>query len=144
MKWTALIMSLWTAVLGTSAFQSQVPASWYFEPQPLHIENAKVGQCPPIRYDREINRDFYANWTVTIERRRPTGGFWSFKTYGGGNDYSPAAVTPPDPDLCWWTWDDKLLLPEGEYRVRTLWMLDVPGGVKEIRRGSNVFRVAGY
>lgn len=142
MKWTALIVSLWTAVIGTSAVQSQLPASWYFEPQPLHVTDAAAGSCPAITYDREIWHEFRADWVVTIDRQADNGTFWVWRTYHGTNDYSPDATTPPTADLCWWTWDDNLSMPAGAYRVRTLWQLDVPGGVKEIRRGSNVFTVS--
>ncbi len=141
MKWTAAIIAGWAAILGTSLFQSQMPPSFWFEPSSLRVGDAVRGQCPPIEYDRDIWRPFHAEWTVTIERERGNGGFWVYQVSAGEGDYSPNSELPPRPDLCWWTWRDSIDLPAGEYRVRTLWRLDVPGGVKEVRRGSNVFSV---
>ena len=145
MKWTAVILGAWGAVLGTNLVQSQMPSSSYFEPYPLHVYDAQTAECPAMDYERNIWRPFHATWTATIERKSQVEqGFWVYKVFEGEGegDYSPEAITPPQIDLCWWVWADTIHLPPGEYRVRTLWRLDVPGGTKEIRRGSNVFTVS--
>lgn len=142
MNWTTTLVAGWAALIATSTFQAAMPASWYFEPGDLHVYDAGRGDCPALDYPRDIHRPFHAEWVVTVDRQGPQGRFWVFEVASGEGDYSPDATVPPEPDLCWWMWRDRLDLPPGHYRIRTLWRLDVPGGFKEIRRGSNVFAVS--
>lgn len=143
MSWTKFIIAAWGLVLGQSVLQSNLPASWWFEPGAVRVEDAVYGECPVLNFDREINRPFRADWTVTVLRRSPSGGWYTFGTYQGSNDYRPDNSLPDDLDLCWWTWQTELQLLPGEYRVNTLWVVMPPnGGPREIRRTSNAFNVS--
>lgn len=111
MNWPMLLLGAWLTVLSLSAVRSALPAAWWFQPGAIHVEDAVVGECPVIAFDREINRPFHAEWVVTIMRRQPSGGFATYRTYFGENDYRPGNDLPELPDLCWWSWVSAMDLP---------------------------------
>ncbi len=140
MKWTVGIVVGWLALLGTSTVQSLLPTSVWFDVREIRVESGS-SDCLPIMLDRDLNRPFHAKWIVTIMQAHD-GEFSTFRTYPGSNDYRPGNELPPNPDLCWWTWQDSLDLPPAQYRVHTYWKLIFPGGMeREVRRTSNVFEV---
>lgn len=144
MKWTAIIIAGWAAMLAWSTLQAALPASWWFDAGEIRVSDTTVSEpCAPMSFERTIERPFYAQWAVTIMQRKADGGFTTYQTYSGGNDYRPENQLPDDLNLCWWTWQDTLPLLPGTYRVHTLWKLQVDGGVREIRRTSNAFKVTG-
>lgn len=143
MRWVALLLVGWFCLLGVSSVKAMLPASWWFEPGPILVENAAAGECNRIVYDRQINRPFRASWIVTILRETHSGAFETHRVYQGTNDYVPGTVLPDAPNLCWWTWGSPDLAP-GRYRLQTLWTIHIPGGgEREIRRMSNTFEVRG-
>ena len=141
MNWSSTLIAGWGVMLAVSAFHATLPASWWFDAGTVHVSDARPGECPAMDFDRTIERDFRAEWVVTIMKQRIDGRFTTYGTYTGGNDYRPENVLPDDLNLCWWTWEDDLRLMGGAYKVNTLWVLDVDGGEREIRRSSNAFRV---
>lgn len=144
MRWTAAIVAGWAALLAWSGFQAALPASWWFDAGNVRVSNATVSEpCALMEFDRRIEREFFARWTVTIMRQNTAGGYYTYRTYPGSNDYRPENDLPENLDLCWWTWQQTLHLIPGTYRVHTLWKLEVDGGVREIRRTSNPFTVTG-
>lgn len=144
MKWTAVILAGWGALLSWSTMQAALPASWWFDAGAVHVfDTTTTAPCAPMAFERVIEREFYAQWTVTIMKQNEAGGFYTYKTYPGANDYRPGNELPEDLNLCWWTEQETLPLLPGTYRVHTLWKLQVDGGVREVRRTSNPFTVAG-
>ena len=142
MKWTAAIIAGWAGLLILSGIQASLPAKWWFDAGPVFVEDTTAENgCALMSFEREINREFYAQWVVTIMRKQLSGGYATFLTYPGANDYRPDNELPEELDLCWWAWEEALPLPHGTYRVHTLWKLQVNGGVRQIRRTSNAFRV---
>ena len=152
MRWTIALVAGWAALYGAANIHHALPTGWWFEPGNIMIEDARVGECPNMIFDRAINRPFYGEWTVTVMRRTSTGGYATWLTYSGANDYRPDNSLPSDLDLCWWTWTPQLgvppqdwvvPLPSGSYRVNTLWRVyprrdETP---REIRRSSPSFTV---
>lgn len=140
--WGKVLIWAWIATLSYSGIRYNLPASWWFQPGPIIISDAAMNECPALSFDRDINRPFHAEWVVTIMRQRPGGGFSTYKTFRGENDYRPENNLPDDPELCWWSWVDELNLPAGKYRVHTLWVLNLThGGERQVRRSSNVFQI---
>lgn len=140
MRWTAAILAGWAGLLGVSTAQSLLPVSFWLDVRDIRVESG-AHDCPPMTVDRDLHRVFRAEWIVTI-MQGAEGGFSTFRTYSGANDYRPGNDLPPDLNLCWWTWQDSLSLPPARYRVHTYWKLTFPGGMeREIRRTSNVFEV---
>lgn len=143
MNWTTTIVAAWAGVLAMSGLQQFIPASYWFEPSSVMIADARSGECPEMRFDRDIHRPFNAAWKVTLLRREDGGFVTAMPVFEGRNDYRPENVLPDDLDLCWWAWSDFTIdpLPPGEYRVNTVWTLDTAGGPRSIRRSSNTFEV---
>lgn len=146
MRWTYFLIAGWIVLLSVSEVARLLPTSRWFEIRKISVLDAQFGACPEMIIGRTIKRPFHANWVVTIMRRNASGGFSTYRTFPGENDYRPENELPDPsddpPDLCWWTWQDDLVLPPGQYRVHTLYTLNLtPGGTREIRRLSNVFTV---
>ena len=142
MKWTAAILAGWGALLSWSAFQAALPASWWFDAGRVRVFDTTVAEpCAPMEFERTIEREFFARWTVTIMRQNAAGGFYTYKTYTGSNDYRTENELPEGLNLCCLAWQETLQLLPGTYRVHTLWTLEVDGGFREIRRTSNPFTV---
>jgi hypothetical protein len=143
MRWTATIIIGWGALLGWSTIHSNLPASWWFVAGEVRVYDARSDECPAMDFHRDFRRDFHADWVVTVMRQRSDGRFATFRTFPGENDYRPGNELPEVLDLCWWTDVADLRLPDGIYRVYTLWRLHVDGGVREIRRTSRPFQITG-
>ena len=142
MKWTAAILAGWGALLAWSTFQAALPAAWWFDAGAVRVFDTTVSEpCARMDFDRVIEREFYAQWTVTLMKQNGTGGYFTYDTFSGANDYRPENELPEQLDLCWWSWADTLRLLPGTYKVHTLWKLQVDGGTREIRRTSNAFEV---
>lgn len=140
--WIKLIVAGWGLLLAWSTFQANLPAGWWFDAGEISVQDSRFGQpCPEMDFRREINHEFFAEWTVTIMRQRANGGFATYATFSGANDYRPGNELPERLDLCWWTGQASLMLPKGTYRLHTLWQLDVDGGMREVRRKSLPFVV---
>lgn len=151
MRWTATILVGWAALAGLVVTQKSLPPVWWMEAGQIVVSDGTTADvCLPMEFDRTFHRNFYADWVVTIMRRNATGGYYTFETFRGSNDYRTENELPDDLDLCWWTWskdlgvpypDHKVQLPVGTYRVHTLWKLRVDGGTREIRRKSIQFTI---
>jgi len=142
MRWSAAIVAGWGVLLMHSFIASALPPSHWFDVGPrFAVENASVSDpCAPMSADRVIVRDFQATWTVTLLKRNTTsGGYYTYDTFHGGNDYRVGNELPENVDICWWAGVETLQLTPGKYRMNTIWRLDVQGGVREIRRSSNPF-----
>ena len=153
MRWTAFIVAAWSILFAVSAIHASLPASWWFDAGEIQIEPRNDGTCPPMAFDRTIERPFYGEWVVTILRETSSGGFATYRTFQGANDYQPDVALPDDLNLCWWVWSISLGVPfqsfrlelsPGRYRVTTLWTINPDQKtVKSVRRTSNVFEVTG-
>ena len=136
-RWFLIIGAMWAALI-VSVF---APASLWLQVTSVHVEDTIVGVTPEMNVDRAVNREFSAEWTVTV-MRKGSNGYSAYCTANGANDYSPDTSLPDDLTLDWWTWPTKCPLPVGGYRVKTLWVLHLPlFPDKEVRNVSNVFKV---
>lgn len=118
---------------------------WFSAGTPI-VEDAVVGTCPSMAFDREINQVFSADWTVTLLKQQPNDGFETYRTFFGGNDYDPSNQLPEDLHLCWWVWVEEaahLGLRAGDtYRITTTWELDLGEyGERTVRRQSPPFTI---
>ncbi|KIC39352.1 hypothetical protein [Leisingera sp. ANG-M7] len=142
MTWGKIILGAWGLLLAYSTALSSLPASWWFEVSGIHVENAAAGECPKMTVNRDINRHFYAKWTVTVMRQTAGGNWYTYSTHRGANDYRPDNSLPDNLDLCWWAWVDQIDLLPGRYRIHTLWRIEpANGGMREVRRASNAFDI---
>jgi hypothetical protein len=117
------------------------PTWWWFEVRSVFVHDAVEGSTPLLVVDRTIHREFRGRWIATV-MREGEGGFYTFCTARGENDYSPDARLPQPVDLNWWTWPTVCILPAGRYQLRTLWAIDpvwLPS--RELRIATNVFSI---
>ena len=68
MRWTAFIVAAWSILFAVSAIHASLPASWWFDAAEIQIAPQNDGACPPMAFDRTIERPFYGEWVVTILR----------------------------------------------------------------------------
>lgn len=139
-------------LVAISLGRAALPASWWFEVTKIEVSDGTTEDaCVAMDVDRVINREFAADWLVTIMRENKDGTFSTFRTFPWGwNDYDMGASLPDDLNICWWTYNKKLgvpydehavFLPEGNYRLRTLWVLDVAGEPRRVPKTSNRFTI---
>lgn len=144
MKWFQLLGAAWLLLITASIINSNLPASWWFEPDRLHISNATMGECPSIEYDRTINRPFSGEWIAALQRSRSDGTFIKYRSYSGENDYRPDNGLPDQVDrsLAWFLETDTCQWPAGRYRVTAQWTIypDI-GGPRVKRITSSPFEV---
>lgn len=141
-RWWAFIFVGWASLAGVSILQKSFPASWWLEVGSVEVtETEQPDGCFPMEVGRTINREFYAEWVVTVMRKNSSGGFHTYRTFPGANDYRPENDLPDDLDLCWWAETDEIYFTPGTYKVHTLWKLQVDGGTRSIRRTSKSFEV---
>lgn len=136
--WVIGIASGWLLLLAPVLW----PASWWFRVDRVFVHDAVAGSTPLMEVERAIVRPFRGRWIATI-MRGGSRGFYAYCTARGQNDYRPDAMLPDTVDLNWWTWPVECKLPEGTYRLNTLWTIQSPlVPDKEVRITSNVFVIA--
>lgn len=124
----------------------------YFVVKQMEVEKfTKFGEWPTTYYDREVKRDFSADWTATVQKINADGTFEYFCSGSSHNEYK-AGITLPQEKLTinWMVKEDpscfKLPNTPGDYRIVVAW--------SNIDRGpyylptkyeyvTNVFRVLG-
>jgi hypothetical protein len=120
-----------------------IPTSEFFEVRSVAITSAMEGYRHTVRVDRSINRDFVADWVVTV-RKFTDNGLQMFCSRRGRNDYR-AGTPPPTRNLRWWMDIPPNVecprMEPGQYIVSFLWLVHLPGGDREVRADSNVFEV---
>lgn len=142
MRWTAFIVAGWAVLAGLVIVQKSMPAAWWMDVGSVDVVGVDAPDgCLPMEVEREINREFFAEWTVTIMRQNGGGGYYTYQTFRGANDYRPENNLPDDLNLCWWAWTDSIAFLPGNYRVHTLWKLHVDGGTREVRRKTRPFEI---
>lgn len=158
MNWlTVVIAVLWAALLTTASVDNWLartaqearasePVTNWFRAGLTLVSDAPAGTCPPMTFDRDINRPFHAEWTVTIMMQSDAGEWVTHRTFEGANDYRPENSLPEALDLCWWAWADGPealgLEPGRTYRVNTLWEIDTgDAGMRTVRRTSPPFTI---
>ncbi len=143
-KWNTILISATAALLLASEARTLMPASHWFVPGELAVENTVKGTCPGMHFTRAIKRPFHGRWLVTLHRQGPTGG-WNVASppWHGEGDYRPDAELPEPLTMQWWTWDEYLTCDwsPGIYRLLTEWMIQPGGLVRYVRVTSNAFRV---
>lgn len=139
-------------LVAISIGQAALPTSWWLEVTKIEVSDGTTEDaCVSMDVDRVVNREFAADWLVTIMRENKDGTFSTYRTFPWGwNDYDTDAAFPDDLNICWWTYSKNLgvpydehtvFLPEGNYRLRTLWVLDVPGDRRRVPKKSNRFTI---
>ena len=142
MNWTSGLAALWAGAFVISTVQSVIPVAWWFEPGFVLVEDARAGECAHISFDRQIYRPFKGERVVTFMKETSRGGFATYSTHTGVNDYRPGHDLPDTIDSCWWSWGDEGKLTPGRYVMNTLWTV-IPdnGRPRQVARSSNVFEV---
>lgn len=121
------------------------PVSAWFEVASVNVTDAHVGQRHNVIVNRTINRDFAADWTVTVRRIWPNGEMEAVCARSSRNDYRAGTPTPEGKTLRWWM-DVPPNEPcdpyaPGKYIVSMLWTLHLPDGDRDVRADSNIFNV---
>ena len=119
------------------------PASSWLEVRKVVVGPARAGEPVPMIVDREVNRPFLGEWTVTI-RKWSEGGPVIYCTATGTTQYSTAADLPRDLTLDWWTDGRCPTLSPGKYVIDTTWRINpmlpfLPA--KHVQAESNIFEV---
>lgn len=135
-----IAMSIWLAIWTTTHL---APASWWLHVRYVQVGDVQTGHAVHLIVDREIRRDFYGQWSVTL--RKSVGDHWEAIYCGTGNsEYRTDAILPNPLTLEWWADSEcPSPLPPGRYQVATQWLI-YPGGLwppKQVRVLSNVFNV---
>jgi hypothetical protein len=141
-SWSAFwIFGIWFAAWMTAHF---FPPSFWFTVRQVAVFNSIAGADIILDVDREIHRNFVADWAVLV--RRHNGGQWTVICQAHGtSDYNPSAALPDPLTLDWWTGGECPTLDQGYYIMSTLWTIRGRYGLpnKEIQSLSNVFEIVG-
>lgn len=139
-SWLAFwIFGAWLALWFLTHFW---PPSWWLEVRRVVVFDTVPGAEVIMDVDREIRRNFIADWAVVV--RRYVGGAWTVEcTARGTSDYRPTAALPDPLTLDWWTEGECPNLRSGRYLVSTIWTVRGQYGLpdKVIQSLSNVFEV---
>lgn len=137
-NWVYILLIGWVLMAGGAL----TPTWVWFDVKDIHVYDSHVGQTPKMDVEREIRYSFSARWTATVMRKDQYGRFSTYCASTGENDYRPENSIPIPVTLDWWTWPIKCELPAGDYRLNTLWTLDIPFFPKKtLRVVSNEFNV---
>ncbi len=139
--WPAFIVVGWLAILAISVWHANMPASSWFDVSKVYVFDSVEGETPGMIADRTIRKSFHAQWVVTVYRKGARG-FFPYCVSTGTNSYDVDDVLPDRLDLDFWTWPVRCQLPEGQYQVRTRWIINPVGyAMREVRANSNIFTV---
>lgn len=138
--WLAILFALVAYALAGWA----VPATFWYHPVLVQIENAEAGTDPVVKISREIKRDFAGEYTVSVWGQ-PGDGHVSC----AGSDrlrYRGGLYEPHQDVLSHWADDPQCArLPPGDYYAQACWTILAPfGGIvpaKSICAVSNVFSI---
>lgn len=123
------------------------PMSWWLDIRTVHVNDAVFGQDITMLVDRDVKRDFYGTFSVTVYRWTNNGPEAYCSVKGREWDYKTGAVYPVPLTLYWWTDHDVKCshLPPGQYQITTRWvnlssLLPLPS--KTLTVTSNIFTVS--
>ena len=124
------LVAAWVVLLVASQARDLLPASWWFDPGTLAIEDTVRGACPPALWSREIRRPFAGRWTAAVQRYAGGAEWRHVATFSGAANYRPDAALPRDLSLAWFLGIDRQGCdwPPGEYRVVTSWEIRPASG----------------
>ena len=144
----ALITFLVIVPIGTDIWQAITnrpePTNAWLEVRSVNVASAPQGGNHNVIIDRDINRDFSADWVVTIRQITPDGRLDSLCARSGRNDYR-TGTPPPLQNLRWWMDIPPngpcQSAPPGQYIASFLWIVHTADGDREVRADSNVYAV---
>lgn len=132
-------------IFGNAQDQSRravAPGSW-FQVNDIFVPDMKAGDNPVMTYDRTIKENFRGFW-ITEVQRRDAGGAFTLECSGRGiNDYEPQDYIPANQVRWkWYIGTDCGVLPAGQYRLRSSWIMRRPGWPeKNTVKYSNLFTI---
>lgn len=101
---------------------SAMPLTWFwYNPGPVIVSNAKVGESPKIGFTREIYRPVFMRYSVLVRNAQIAV---VCEASSAGHGYDPNATLPDDIDLGWWAApnpDCATLKEPGSYFLDTCW-----------------------
>jgi hypothetical protein len=118
-----------------------LPASDWFEVSAVAIPDFRVGEDPPINYERVIKQPFVADWFVEINEVGTDRGALACQG-NGANHYEPNDKVPM-PTLLSWFAGTRCNLGPGQYQLFVTWQVQRDGiaAPVSVSKVSNVFRV---
>ena len=140
--WTAGICAGWVALPALGVVNALRPSSDWFVVTRVAVADTVVGVPPSMHVEREIKRDFWGEWTVSV-RRLDDGSFDATCLATGRANYRAGAIYPKTFDLDRWTRPARCELPPGKYIVETAWKIDLADGFNDkfLKIDSNAFEV---
>ena len=137
--WAYVSALLWLAI-GTAVLQLW-PASYWFDVRRVYVSDPVLLGNAEMAVTREIKREFFARWHVTIKQW--DGGWVSWCSANGAGNYTKQSKLPKHLDVAWWTTGQCPKMPLGKYYITTVWNIEIPGLMpdKRIVVDSNVFDV---
>lgn len=141
--WLMTIAAGWLGLMFVSWVEDRRPATDWYVPGEVIVEDGPRGQCNVITFNREIKAPFTGEWEAALLRQQPSGRFSIYRTYDGSAPYSPQNSLPDVVDLGWWFEINKCDYPSGVYRVYTAWTIypETGGGAKTISKMSTSFTI---
>lgn len=153
-SWSKALIVLWAVWFLAATPNYWLPLSFWYTVRSIHVANAFVNQPHYITFERDINRPFFADWTVTVRQRvGERDGEPIFRNISnrdgstacigrGSNDYTPNIGLPERLTLRGWYMDgQKCYLSPGAYITDTIWTLRLGSASRIVRLRSNVFLV---
>lgn len=117
------------------------PATYWMRVDSVVVADAMQGDPVIMHVSRTVYRPFSGEWLATV-RRIDVDGPVAACFSSGRNHYTTDAKLPNPLTLDWWTHPIKCNLPEGRYRLDTIWTISVEGyPQKTLSIASNVFEV---
>jgi hypothetical protein len=139
----AALMVPWLMVVWALFEPLILPNAMWMEVRKVFAKNAKVGEPIVMLVDRNVARQFHAQWTVTVRRadKEDSPNFYLVCSGSGQSDYRPDVRFPPQLTLVWWIGHDKCDLPVGAYYIQTSWRFTTLFVERTVSFDSNIFMV---
>lgn len=142
-RWNQMVVVIWLLLVGMWGFSYAIPASAWFAPGPLIIEDTGKGQAPVVQFDRTIKRDFVGQYYSTVYRK--VAGRWSIWCVTEPTKilYHADATLPERFTTNWWFYPKTCPAWEpGQFKIETEWTIyPMLLPARTVRISSNEFEV---
>jgi hypothetical protein len=125
-----------------AAWQNEaMPPDQFFSVKTLSIPNFIEGEDPLISYDRDIKKEFYGDWIVSIHQVK-TGEDYPICSGSGSNHYITGETLPKVGVTLDWFIGKSCDLHAGQYTIQASWGIHGDSfSVKHYTHNSNIFTV---
>jgi hypothetical protein len=141
-RWFLIVVVSWAMLFGWSTTKALLPVSLWFTVEYVRVADTPVGGVPEMDVRRTIVRPFRGEWLAQVNKVTPEQRLEVVCQAAGKNFYQAENDLPDNLDLNWWTFPIVCQLPEGLYRLHTVWTVKPEGFAdKLVEAKSNDFRI---